>query len=104
MEIGKGSAWLSMSRALEGMGRNSEGIARAGEAIHTTTMAVLNGPSVLPTDRVEVRSPTDLEDAVIDLKLSRHGYSANLRVVRASDEAFSSMLDMILPTTRDREG
>ena len=102
MNIGASSAFLGMNRSLEGMKRNSEGIARAGEAIAVVTASVLSAETPLPVDRVDVRGGTDLEEAVIDMKRSQHGYTANLRAAKASDEAFESMLDMVLPSTRDQ--
>ena len=103
MKISGGSAWLGMSRSVEGLRHNSDGMAQAAAEVRSASMDVLNGDRVMPVDRVELRGPSSMEEGLIEMKMSKHGYSANLRAVRASDEAFESLLDMVLPSSRDRD-
>ena len=97
MKIETGSPGLAMSRSLGGLKQAGAGMAKAASDIVDSTMEVLNGRLEMPQDRVKLSGPVDLDEAMMDLKLSQHGYSANLRAVKASDEAFESMLDMVLP-------
>lgn len=104
MKIETGSPGLAMSRSLGGLKQTAAGVAKAASDIVDSTMEVLNDRLEMPQDHVKLSSPVDLDEAMMDLKLSQHGYSANLRAVKASDEAFESMLDMVLPhggSTRD---
>ena len=97
MKITQGSAWLGLNRALDGVKESSRGMARAADDVRVASQAVLNGDTRLPTDRVDIRGPAAMEDAMIDMKRSKHGYSANLRTAKISDEALGSLLDMVLP-------
>ena len=97
MKITQGSAWLGMNRSLEGIKRSGAGMARAADEVRVASQAVLNGEAGLPTDRVDIRGPADIEDGMVDLKRHKHGYGANLRAAKVSDEALDSLLDMVLP-------
>ena len=90
---------------MDGMKSNARGMAEAADDIRISTQATLNGVRGLPTDRVEIRGPVDLEDGLLDLKFHKHGYTANLKAAKASDEVFQSMIDMVLPhRSRDESG
>lgn len=97
MKITNGNSWIGLNRSLEGMKRNAKGMAQAADDIRVSTQNTLNGLDGLPTDRVEMRGAVDLEDGLLDLKLHKHGYTANLKAAKASDEVFQSMVDMVLP-------
>ena len=97
MKITQGSAWLGMNRALDGVKQSGKGMARAADDVRVASQAVLNRSTGLPTDRVDIRGPVAMEDAMVDMKRSSYGYSANLRTAKVSDEALASLLDMVLP-------
>ena len=97
VKITQGSAWLALNRAQDGVKQSGRGMARAADEIRVASQAVLNGDSKLPTDRVDIRGPADIEGGILDLKQSKHAYGANLRSAKMSDEALASLLDMVLP-------
>ena len=97
MKVTSGSAWSGLHRSAEGMKKNARGMSEAAEDIRVSSQATLNGADGLPVDRVAMRGPVDLEDGLLDLKLHKHGYTANLKAAKASDEVFQSMIDMVLP-------
>jgi hypothetical protein len=97
LKITSGNAWLGLERAQEGMKRNGAAMESAAGSVVSRSVAVLNGSAVQPVDRVSIRGEAGLDEAMIDLKTASHGFSANARVARVSDEAFQSMLDMCLP-------
>jgi len=70
---------------------------RAAGSVASRSVAVLNGSAAQPVDRVSIRGEAGLDEAMLDMKMASHGFSANVRVARVSDEAFQSMLDMTLP-------
>lgn len=93
-----------MNRSVEGLKRTGTGMAKAAADVAESTVEILNRDFVDPQDRVTLSSPVDLDDAMMDLKLNTHGYTANLRAVKVSDEAIESMLDMISPRDSERKG
>ena len=97
MKITPGSAWLGMNRALDGVKQSGKGMARAADEVRVASQATLNGEAGLPVDRVDIRGPASLEDGMTDMMRHKHGYSANLRTAKVSDEALASLLDMVLP-------
>ena len=97
VKITQGSAWLALNRAQDGVKQSGRGMARAADEVRVASQAVLNGDSRLPTDRVDIRGPADIESGILDLKRSKHAYGANLRTAKVSDEALASLLDMVLP-------
>jgi hypothetical protein len=101
MKITDVRSWSGFDRAAEGMKRSSRGIDRAADEIRKATQATLNGVDAMPVDRVEMRGAPDLQSGIMDLKLHKHGYTANLKVAQTSDEVFQSMIDMILPHQSD---
>jgi len=97
MKIETGSPWLAMNRSADGLKRTGRGMAVAASDIVDSTKEILNGRVEAPQDHVKLSGSVDLEEAMMDLKFNQHGYTANLRAVRVSDEAIQSMLDMVLP-------
>lgn len=97
MKITPGSAWLGLNRALDGVKQSGKGMARAADEVRVASQATLNGEAGLPVDRVDIRGPASLEDGMTDMMRYKHGYSANLRTAKVSDEALESLLDMVLP-------
>jgi len=97
LKITNGHSWSGLNRSLDGMKRNARGMAQAADDVRVSTQATLNGLDGLPTDRVQMRGPVDLEDGLIDLKLNKHGYTANLKAAKATDDVFQAMIDMVLP-------
>ena len=97
MKITSDGAWLGIRRSLAGMKANARGMTEAADDVRSATQSTLNGAIGLPTDRVDVRGAASLQDGVLDLKLHKHGYSANLKAAQSADETFQSMIDMILP-------
>ena len=104
MKITNGNTWLALSRSLDGMKRNAQGLAKAADDVRVSTQNTLNGVDGLPTDRVEMRGAVDLEDGLLDLKFHKHGYTANLKAAKVTDEVFQSMVDMVLPHRASDEG
>jgi len=104
MNISDSSAWLGMNHTLSGLKRNSRGMSEAADAIRVDSQAVLNNERSLPVDRVSVRQAPEMEDAMVDMKLNQHGYSANLKATKISDEALGSLMDMVLPHQKGGPG
>jgi len=93
-----------MNRSVDGLKRTGKGMAVAASDIVESTKEILNGRVEAPQDYVKLSGTVDLEEAMLDLKLNQHGYTANLRAVKVSDEAIESMLDMGTPHgSRSRE-
>jgi len=97
MKIETGSPWLAMDRSVGGLKRTGTGIAKAASDVVDSTMDILNGRLEMPQDHVQLSGPVDLDEALMDLKFNQHGYTANLRAVKVSDEAIASLLDMVSP-------
>ena len=104
MKIEAGSPWLAMNRSVQGLKRSSTGLSQAASDVVDSTMEILNRGTDLPRDRVSLTGSKSMDEALVDLKLYEHGYSANLRTAQVSDEAIESMLDMILPHREDGRG
>jgi flagellar hook-associated protein FlgK len=104
MKIETGSPWLAMNRSVDGLKRTGKGMAVAASEIVNSTKEILNGRVEAPQDRVQLSGSVDLEEAMMDLKFNQHGYTANLRAVKVSDEVIESMLNMATPHgSRSRE-
>ena len=102
MKIESDSLWSSMQRSLEGLRRQSTGMARAAGDVASATVDTLNGPQLsMPADRVTVRSAVDMDDAFMDMKRHHYGYMGNLKAVKTSDAAFEQLLDMAVPMGQD---
>ena len=97
MKIETGSPWLAMNRSVDGLKRTGKGMAVAASEVVDSTKEILNGRMRAPQDHVTLSGSVDLEEAMMDLKLNKHGYTANLRAVKVSDEAIEAMLDMLTP-------
>ncbi len=104
MKVGADDGWLGMLRGRDGLKRSSEALETAASDVVSASVRVLNGSPADPVDRVTIRHPVDLDDALLDAKRAEHAYAANARTVQVSDETFESMLDMVLPhNARSRE-
>lgn len=92
-----------MKRSAEGMKVNGAGMATAADEVVSSTMRVLNGSDSMPKDVIDVRGEPDLQDSMMDMKLHSYGHLANGRVLKASDDAFESLLDVMQPRGDERE-
>jgi len=92
-----------MNRSAEGMKVNGVGMATAASEVASTSARVLNRAPVMPVDVVDVRGQPDLQDSMMDMKLHSYGHMANGRVLKASDDAFESLLDVMLPGRVDQK-
>ena len=90
-----------MRRAEEGMKLNGAGMATAAADVASTTARVLSESPTLPVDVIDVRGEPDLQDSMMDMKLHSYGHMANGRVIKASDEALESLLDVLHPKRED---
>jgi hypothetical protein len=102
MKIASGSAWTAMRRSAEGMKLSGVGMARAAGEVASTTARVLNGTSSMSADVIDVRGQPDLQSSMMDMKLHSYGHMANGRVLKASDDAYESLLDVMHPKRGDQ--
>ena len=92
-----------MRRSSEGMKANGVGMAEAASDVVGSTVRVLNDESTLPVDVVDMRGEPDLQDSMMDMKRHSYGHLANGRVLRASDDALESLLDVLHPGDAEKQ-
>ena len=80
------------------MVRGREGLSRAGVAMNTAAVDIASATAEVlsrgasPTAEPAVR--VDLERSMVSLTRAEHAYAASARVVRVSDEAIDSFIDL----------
>ena len=91
---GAGSLWGALRRSSEGMKSSGLGMAVAAGDVASVTQRVLGVDAVQSPAVVDVRTPPDLQDSMMDLKRNGYGHLANGKVMQATDTLLASMLEV----------
>lgn len=92
MKVSAADGWLGMMNGLAGVRRSSAALDEAAHDVVSASVDALNG-APLNTRPVEVRP--SLDDAMLNAKRAEHAYGANVQVVRMSDEALESLIELV---------
>ena len=98
MKVQPAGLGSGLVRGREGLSRASAAMNSAAVDIASATVEVLNrGRSAAAQPAVRV----DLDRSMVSLTRAEHAYAANARVVRVSDEAIDSFIDLMANGRRD---
>ena len=92
MKIGAADGWLGLMNGRAGIRRSTEALDGAVQDVFSASVDALNGT---PLDGRAVEARASLDEAILDTKRAEHAYGANVRVVRMSDEALESLIDLV---------
>ena len=92
MKISAAEGWLGMMNGLAGVRRSSKAIDDAAHDVVSASVDALNGT---PVNRRTGEGHRSLDESILSIKRAEHAYGANVKVVRMSDEALESLIDLV---------
>jgi hypothetical protein len=92
VKIGAADGWLGLMNGRAGIRRSTDALDGAVQDVVSASVDALN-KTAMEGRSVEPRP--SLDEAILDTKRAEHAYGANVRVVRMSDEALESLIDLV---------